>query len=214
MCMQTGAVSLSQDPAQLYFSWKKCNKTPSPRNNSLHVKTNTNICPRRFQKRNKGQDALDKKGLSFGLRKHHKVLKPRGLPLAAHRNSTGIHYTGERSIFSLGGSGNGKSMDFFGRGRNYQQSFSGFKVDATLEGGKLQISCRKIREKNHQGLYHLWRCPCDCRPIPAYLPRPLGAWDSHGPSDRATDHGPMIFVHSRLVKPPLTHSLSPLEAGS
>ena len=101
--MQTCAVSLSQDPVQLYFSWKKCNTNPSPRNNHLHVKTNTIICPRRFQKTIKGQDA----------------------------------------------------PDFFGRGRNCQQSFSGFKVDATLEGQKLQISSRKIGEKNYQGLCHL-----------------------------------------------------------
>ena len=70
-----------------------------------------------------------------------------GLPLAAHGNPTGIHYTGERNIFSLGGSGNGKSMDFFGRGRNCQQSFSGFKVEATLEGEKLQILSRKKEKR-------------------------------------------------------------------
>ena len=57
---------------------KNALKNNLPRNNPLHVKTNTNICPRRVQKTNKGQDAPDRKGLSFGLRKHHKVLKPRG----------------------------------------------------------------------------------------------------------------------------------------
>ena len=54
-------------------------------------------------------------------------------------------------------SGNGKSMDFFGRGRNCQQSFSGFKVEANLEWEKLKISSRGKREKNHQGLCRLWR---------------------------------------------------------
>ena len=159
------------------FLTKECNKKTFTRNNPLHVKTNTNICPRRAQKTNKGQDAPDRKGLSFGLRKHHKVLKPRGhtmhqhrtlvyrsprggvvegsfglihvhasigLPLAAHGNPTGIHYTGAHNIFSLGRSGNGRSMHFLGRGRNCQ-SFSGFKffrihLEATLEGEKLKIS--------------------------------------------------------------------------
>ena len=75
------------------------------------------------------------------------------LPLAAHGDPTGIHYTGERSIFSLGGSGNGESMDFFGQGRNYQQSFSGFKVEATLEGEKLQMSSRKKERKESPAPY-------------------------------------------------------------
>ena len=66
------------------------------------------------------------------------------LPLAAHGNPTGIPYTGQRNIFSLLFlfiifiiyllflyiyyfyflSGHGKSMEFFGRGRNCQQSFA------------------------------------------------------------------------------------------
>ena len=50
-----------------------------------------------------------------------------GLPLAAHGNPAGIHYTGARNIFSLDRSGNGKSMDFFGQVRNCRQSFSEFK---------------------------------------------------------------------------------------
>ena len=54
-------------------------------------------------------------------------------------------------MFSLGGSGNGKSMDFFGRRRNCQQSFSGFNVEATLEGEKLHISSRKKRRKESSG---------------------------------------------------------------
>ena len=69
-----------------------------------------------------------------------------GLPLAAHGKPTGIHYTDAQNIFSLGQSGNGKSMDIFGRGRNCQQSFSGFKVEATSEGEKLKISSREKRE--------------------------------------------------------------------
>ena len=69
--------------------------------------------------------------LALGQAKYMQV----GLPLVAHVNPTGIHYTGERNIFSLGGSGNWKSMDFFGWGKKLpgQQSFSGFKVEATLE---------------------------------------------------------------------------------
>ena len=205
--MQTCAVSLSQDPAQLYFSWKKCNKKKqSPRNNPLHVKTNTNICPQRFQKTIKGQGAPDKTGLSFGLRKHHKVLKPRGLtmqqyrtivyrspqggvfegslgqakymqiglPLVAHGNPTGIHYTGERNIFSLCGSGFGKCMDFLGRGRNCQ--FFRIQGRSDFRRGEITNFKQEKREKNHQGLCHLWRCPCDCRHIPAYLPRALGVF--------------------------------------
>ena len=73
-----------------------------------------------------------------------------GLPLAAHGNATGIHYTGQRNIFSLGGSGNGKSVDFFGRQRNCQQSFSGFNVEAT-DGEKLKISSRKKERKESPG---------------------------------------------------------------
>ena len=75
---------------------------------------------------------------SIGQAKYMQI----GLPLAAHGNPTGIHYTGERNIVSLGGSGIGKSMDVFGRG-----SFSGFKVEATLEGEKLQISSRKKEKR-------------------------------------------------------------------
>ena len=135
-----------------------------------------------------------------------------GLPLAAHGNPTGLRYTGERNInlfFSLGRSGNGKSMDFFGRGRNCQQSFSGFKVEATLEGEKFHISSRKKGKRITRSFATIGGVVGDCRSIPAYLPRPLGCFtNSHGPSDRATDHGPMIFAHSRLVKPPLTHSLT------
>ena len=97
-------------------------------------------------------------------------------------------------------------MGFLGRGRNCQQSFSGFKffrihLEATLEAEKLKISRRKKREKNHQGFYRLWRCPCDYRP--ACRPRPLEGGGGYGLSDRATDHCPGIFVHSRLVKGPV-----------
>ena len=74
-----------------------------------------------------------------------------GLPLVAHGNPTGIHFTGKQNIFSLGRSGNGKSMDFLGQVRNCQQSFSGFKVEATLEGEKLKISSRKKKRKEPPG---------------------------------------------------------------
>ena len=84
-------------------------------------------------------------------------------------------------------------VDFLGRGRNCQQNFSGFKflrilVEATLEGEKLKISSRKKREKNHQGLYRLWRCPCDYRPacLRTYLPRPLGGCTDRLPGRRTT----------------------------
>ena len=84
-------------------------------------------------------------------------------------------------------------MDFFGRGRNYQQSFSGFKVEATLEGGKLQISSRK-KEKRITRAFATFG---GVRAIVGlYPPAYLGPWgcftNSHGPSDLATDHGPMI----------------------
>ena len=138
-------------------------------------------------------------GGSLGQAKYMQI----SLPLAAH----GWYslYRRAKYFYSLGGSGNGKSMDLFGQGRNCQQSFSRFKVEATLEGENLQVSSRKKREKNHQGLCHLWI-------VGLYPPNYLGPWGcftkSHIPSDRAMDHGPMIFVHSRLVKPPLAHSLT------
>ena len=104
----------------------------------------------------------------------------------AHGNTTGIHYIGARNIFSLGRSGNGNSMDFLGRGRNCQQNFSGFKF--------FRSDFRRGEIKNFKQ-----------EAGPACLSTYLGPWGVHGASARATDHWP-IFVHSRLVKPPLTHS--------
>ena len=92
---------------------------------------------------NKGQDAPDKKGLSLGLQKHHKVLKPRGHTMHQYRT---LGYRSPQGGVFEGSLGQAKYMQiglpgpthgnptgihytyFFGQGRNCQQSFSGFKV--------------------------------------------------------------------------------------
>ena len=82
-----------------------------------------------------------------------------GLPLAAHGNSTGIHYIGARNSFSFTGVEMESLWTFLGwdKKRGFFQDSS---IEATLEGEKLKISSRRKREKTHQDL---WRCSCVSR---------------------------------------------------
>ena len=71
-----------------------------------------------------------------------------GLPLAAHGNLTGIRYTGERNIFSLGGSGNGKSMDFFGAGKKLPAEF--FRIQGRSDFSRGEITNFKQVKKRKE----------------------------------------------------------------
>ena len=90
-------------------------------------------------------------------------------------------------------------MGFLGRGRNCQQSFSGFKFF------RIHLEAEKFQEgKKEKRITRAFTGFGGVRAIiglPAYTY--LGPWGVHGLSARATDHCPVIFVHSRLVKGPV-----------